>query len=124
MSEMIDKMKHVFVKEELPLTAEMAWIETTYGAGSYKPIEKRIKDKQQHIKNTIKNKTMNSNTGMINGLARDFRCVVEIDEDLKRHVDEIFKPFIECGFNVINLSEHITELSDEYVYLISWKHAF
>jgi hypothetical protein len=39
-------------------------------------------------------------------------------------VDEIFKPFKEGGFKIINLSEKIDEIDNEHVYLISWKKIF
>jgi hypothetical protein len=39
-------------------------------------------------------------------------------------VDEVFKPFIDGGFKVINLSENVKEIDDENVYLISWKKVF
>lgn len=123
MNNVVEQVKNMFNKSEEPFTAQRAWIETTYGNGSYRPLEKRIKEKQEHIKNVIKGK-FDSGVSSGNILSRAYRCVIDIEEDLKHNIDDIFKPFIEGGFNIINLSERIDEIKDENVYLISWKHAF
>lgn len=123
MSEVINRVKEMFTKTEEPLTAQRAWIETTYGSGSYRPIEKRITEKQEYIKNIIKGK-FSDGVSVGNVSSRSYRCVIDIDEDLKDHTDEIFEPFISGGFNIINLSDYIKEVKDENVFLISWKNAF
>ena len=42
MDNIITSVKSMFNKSDEDFTAERAWIETTYGTGSYRPIEKRI----------------------------------------------------------------------------------
>lgn len=120
MGNVIEQMKGIFNKADEPFTAERAWIETTYGNGSYRTTEQRIKDKQEYIKRMIKNKFIAAG----NTFSKDYRCVIDFEDDLKNHIEEIIEPFINGGFNIINLSEQIDELKDEYVYLISWKQVF
>ena len=123
MNNVVEQVKGMFNKNEEPFTAERAWIETTYGNGSYRPLEKRIKEKQEHIKNVIKGKV---DSGVSSGNILSRGGVGEKDTEVVgvTDIDDIFKPFIEGGFNIINLSERIDEIKDENVYLISWKHAF
>lgn len=106
-------------KEEKPFNAEYAWFESTY-VEDYTDIQTRIKEKQTKIKMQIKNcfKMINSNRHEI------YRCFVEIPSDLVNYTDEIFKPFINNGFKVVCLNDKIEELSDECIYLISWKHIY
>lgn len=116
------QFRNPFSKQEEPFTAEKAWVETTYGQGSYKPIEERILNKQKYIRDTIKNKfeygTNNTN------YCKSYRCVIDIEEDLKNHTEEILQPFRDGGFDIINLSEKVAEIGDENVFLISWRHIF
>ena len=123
----IDTIKEYFKKKinkpETPFTAEKAWIETTYGLGSYRTLPERILAKQNYIKDIIKSK-FGDRGSTANATSKSFRCVVDIEDDLKYHVDDIFRPFHEGGFDIINLSEMITSISDENVFLISWKNAF
>lgn len=120
-----DTLKRVFHKEKPDFTAEYAWLETTYGNGTFRTLEQRIKDKQEYIKNVIISKfpTHDERYKPIN-VNGSYRCVVDIEEDLICCVDEVFKPFIEGGFKIINLSKQIKEIDDENVYLISWKKVF
>ena len=122
LKENMGQFKNFFGKSETPFTAERAWVETTYGQGSYKPIEERIKNKQKYIQDMIKNKfeygTNNTN------YCKSYRCVIDIEEDLKNHTQEILQPFYEGGFDIINLSEKVDEIGDENVFLISWRHIF
>ena len=122
MTNVMKSVKEMFTKNDMPFTAERAWIETTYGDGSYRTIEQRIKDKQDSIKRLIKSKF--DTIGGTHTLSKDYRCVVDFEDDIKNNVDEVLAPFIEGGFMVINLSEQVAELSDSCVYLISWKKAF
>ena len=126
LSDFVDKTKKLFGHKEKPkFTAEYAWIETTYGEGSYRPLDERITDKQKYIINIIKTKFPSHLDGQRSSNSNgSYRCVVDIEEDLYSVVDEIFKPFIEGGFKIINLSEKIEEIDDEHVYLISWKKIF
>ena len=123
LSEFVDKTKKLFGYKEKPeFTAEYAWIETTYGEGSYRSLEERIADKQKYIINIIKSKFPSHLDGQRSSNSNgSYRCVVDIEEDLYSVVDEIFKPFIEGGFKIIALSEKIEEIDNEHVYLISWK---
>lgn len=123
LSEFVDKTKKLFGYKEKPeFTAEYAWIETTYGEGSYRSLEERISDKQKYIINIIKSKFPSHLDGQRSSNSNgSYRCVVDIEEDLYSVVDEIFKPFIEGGFKIIDLSEKIEEIDNEHVYLISWR---
>ena len=126
LSDFVDKTKKLFGHKEKPkFTAEYAWIETTYGQGSFRSLEERISDKQKYIINIIKTKFPSHLDGQRSSNSNgSYRCVVDIEEDLYSVVDEIFKPFIEGGFKIINLSEKIAEIKDEHVFLISWKEIF
>lgn len=105
-------------------TAERAWVETTYGKGCYRAIDKRIESKIKSIKAKIESRyECSSEQGYANCFA-SYYCIVNIEEDLQYHVDEIFAPFKENGFLIINLSEVVEELNGERVYLVSWKNAF
>ena len=42
------KGKLGITNKNIPFTAEYAWLETTYGRGSYSPIEERITHKQKN----------------------------------------------------------------------------
>ena len=121
--EFVAKTRKLFGYKEKPeFTAEYAWIETTYGQGSFRSLEERISDKQKYIINIIKTKFPSHLDGQRSSNSNgSYRCVVDIEEDLYSVVDEIFKPFIEGGFKIINLSEKIEEIDNEHVYLISWK---
>ena len=122
---MLSKIKKAFKKEAPEFTAEYAWIETTYGDGSYHSLEERIKDKQTYIKNLIKSKFPARGDGTrFSNSNGSYRCVVDIEEDLTSHIKEIFEPFINGGFKVINISEQVKEIDDENVYLVSWKNIF
>lgn len=122
----VDKTKKLFGHKDKPeFTAEYAWIETTYGEGSYRSLEERISDKQRQIMNTIKLKFPSHLDGQRSSNSNgSYRCVVDIEEDLVCCIEEIFKPFIDGGFKIINLSEQVKEINNENVYLISWKKVF
>lgn len=112
-------------KEKPPFTAEFAWLETTYGHGTYHTVEERIAEKQKSIMKLITSKFPSTIDGQVRVNAnRTYRCVVDIEEDLSTVIDKVFEPFIEGGFKIFNLSEKIDEIEDEHVYLISWKKIF
>lgn len=115
-------LNKMFNKDDGEFSAEMAWLSTTYGVGANRPIEERIANKQKDIMNVIKSKFRYSTTGQESN--SNYRCVVDIEEDLAAVKDVVMAPFIEKGFKVINLSEKIDEVKDENVYLISWKNIF
>ena len=81
-------------KKELAFSAEFAWIESTYGGNTYEPIEKRILDKQDYIKRMIRSKFAPSPQENVVNYS-SYHCVVDIEEDILKYVDDIFKPFSE-----------------------------
>ena len=115
-------LNKMFNKDEGEFSAEMAWLSTTYGVGANRPIDERIANKQKDIMNVIKSKFRYSTTGQESN--SNYRCVVDIEEDLAAVKDVVMTPFIEKGFKVINLSEKIDEVKDENIYLISWNNIF
>lgn len=118
------KIKGLFSRKETPFTAESCFIQTKYGTGSYKPLEERIKDKQEDIKRIISSKFA-PGTNMNSFNYSSYHAVVDIEEDLTNSIDEIFQPFIEGGFQVIDLSKECKSVADDtFVYLISWKNVF
>ena len=113
--------------KELPLTAEKCCYEARHGYGSYKTREERIIDKQDNITRIINSKVGFETQQASAYLFADYHCVVDIDEDLqdKESIEEIFKPFIESGFEILNLSEAIKDIiPTRGLYLISWERAF
>lgn len=106
------------------INAEQAWIESTYGFGSYKDVEGRIKEKRQYINACIESKFKQcyQNNNCVSHSS--YHCVVDIEEDLAAHINEIFEPFLSNGFTIINISEQVKEIDEPNVYLISWKNAF
>lgn len=112
-----------FKKEEIPLTAEMAWYESTHGEGSYLPLSQRIKEKQEDIAIVIKSKfAPGSNANMISKAS--FHCVVDIEEDLIAYTEQVLQPFKEGGFEIVDLSKECKSVSESGVFLIGWKNAF
>lgn len=120
----LNTIKKVFTKDKPEFTAEYAWLETTYGTGTFRTLEQRIKDKQDYIRSLIKSKFPLHGEGINYNKSGSYRCVVDIEEDLMCCVDEVFKPFIDGGFKIINLSKQVSEISEDNVYLISWKKIF
>jgi hypothetical protein len=116
----------VLNKDNGVFTAEKAWLKSTYGSNVNFTTEERIANKQKSIRETIKSKFRYATNGSMDGHTNysSYRCVIDIEEDLEAHKDEILQPFIDGGFKVINLSEQIEEIEDESVYLISWKNIF
>lgn len=106
-------------KKDVEFTAEYAWLETTYGAGSYRTIEERISQKQKRIKERIKSH-FHSRAVETSIVAPSYYCLISIEDDIKEYVDEIFKPFSDNGFNVVK----VNEIEDDNVYVISWKKVF
>ena len=121
---LLKKITNPFSKKKEPVfSAEFAWIGSTYGGNTYEPIEKRILDKQDYIKRMIRSKFAPSPQENVDNYS-SYHCVVDIEEDILKYVDDIFKPFSESGFEIINLSEECQKISEDGVYLISWKNIF
>lgn len=110
----------VFNKDDGEFTAEKAWLKSTYGSNVNFTLEERIAYKQRSIRETIKSKFRYLTNGTTEGSSNysSYRCVIDIEEDLEAYKDEILQPFIDGGFKVINLSEHIEEIEDENVLII------
>ena len=104
--------KKIELKEKA-LTAEEAYFKTKYGV--YRTVEQRIKDNQKNIKELIKSKVTLAYKAETK--FSSFSCVIDLDDDLKPYVNDIFKPFVENGFKVINLSDKV---EDKLVFFISW----
>ena len=113
------KGKLGITNKNIPFTAEYAWIETTYGRGSYSPIEERITHKQKKIRERIEEHFRYSSSET-NIVAPSYYCLVSIEPDIKKHTDEVFEPFITNGFNVVK----INEIEDDNVYIVSWKNIY
>ena len=110
-------------KNEPDFTAERAWIESTYGEGCYVPISERIKEKQEYIKSSIQAKFRHIYQNNVRSFS-SYHCVIDIEDDLAAYVETVFKPFIDNGFTIINLSDKVEEIDEPHVYLVSWKNAF
>lgn len=101
------------------MSAEEAYYKSKNGY--YVATEKRILNHQKHIKDLIKSKYKLPSTNSIQDTVfSSFYCVYDFENDMKPYIDEVFKPFVERGFEITNLSEAIPSLNDECVYLISW----
>jgi hypothetical protein len=114
-------------RKELPLTAEKCCYEARHGYGSFKTKEERILDKQDSITRIINSKVGFETQQTSAYLFADYHCVVDIDDDLqdKESIEAIFQPFIDSGFEILNLSEAIKGIiSTKGLYLISWERAF
>ena len=111
LSKFMNTTKKLFLKDKHEFTAEFAWIETRYGIGSFRPLEERISYKQKNIMHLSESKFSTKRDGHttinING---EYHCLVEIEDDLVNSTEEIFTPFINAGFKVINLSDKIDEI--------------
>jgi hypothetical protein len=121
----LDKL-HLGSKEEETFTAESCFVQTKYGAGTYKfPIE-RVKDKQEYIKRKIRSKFAPAPNDINKLNESSYHCCIDIEEDLINYTDEIFKPFIDSGFKVVNLTKECNaiDMSDCEIYFISWRNAF
>lgn len=106
-------------KKEVDFTAEYAWLETTYGVGTYKTLEERIAQKQKRIKERIKDHFHNRAVESAI-IVPSYYTMTSIEDDIKEYADEIFKPFVDSGFDVVK----VNEIEDDNVYVISWKKVF
>ena len=74
----LKKITNPFSKKEPAFSAEFAWMESTYGGNTYKPIEKRILDKQDYIKRMIRSKFAPSPQENVVNYS-SYHCVVDIE---------------------------------------------
>lgn len=110
--------------EEEPLTCERCAYETINGENTFKTLPERIKRKQEDIVRVIKSKYVSyAQNGYINKQP-EFNCVVTIEEDIIRYVEDVFKPFIDGGFEIINISKACEDIHEDNVFFISWRRAF
>lgn len=111
-------------REQEPLTCERCAYEAINGEESFKCLSERIKRKQDIIVSTIKSKyaTFSANGNL--SKPAEFNCVVTIEEDISRYVQEVFQPFIDGGFEIINISKACEDIHEDNVYFISWRRAF
>lgn len=98
------------------LSAEEAYFKSMYG--QYMTPEDRINSHQENISNIIKSKCYQSLKGDTD--FSSFYCVYDFNDDMKEYIDEVFKPFREQGYTIINLSEKVDEIKRENVYIVSW----
>lgn len=103
-------------KKEKGLSAEEAYFRTKYGV--YKSKEQRILDRQKSVRELIMSKISPGYRADINFTS--FYCVIDLEDELRPYVEEIFKPFKDEGFKVYNLSELVEEINDDLVFLVSW----
>ena len=102
------------------LTAHQAWVGTTYGEDECPiSLDQRIANKQASIQEKIR---ACFHAMSISG--QKYFTFVEIEENLATDADRILQPFIEGGFEVVNVSRLTNVLKDTNVYLISWRNAF
>lgn len=125
----IPKKKGILAKmglkhEEEPLTCERCAYETINGENSFKTLSERIKRKQDYIVKIIKSKyaTYDNNGHLANH--PEFNCVVTLGEDIGRYAEDVFRPFIEGGFEIINISKECEDINEPNVFFISWRRAF
>lgn len=118
------KMKKAIPLEQ-PLTAQFAYYKTKYG--DITSPEEYVKIVQKYIKKLIKSKMYPRTAPSTTGdelFFHSYYCVVDLDNDLKKYVNQIFQPFVEGGFKIINLGERIDEVKHGLVFLISWDHRY
>lgn len=109
----------IWEKEKKLLTAQEAYFKTKYDDIS--SLDEYIKVAQNHIELEIKRNIMPNVYADVNeNKFRSYYAMVDFDEDLVPYVDEIFKPFIDNGFQFIPLHARIEEINNASVWLISW----
>ena len=104
-------------RNEPEFSAERAWIESTYGEGCYVPISERIKEKQDYIKSSIQTKFRQVSQNNTRSFS-SYHCVIDIEDDLAAYVETVFKPFIDNGFTIINLSIRLRRLTNHMFILL------
>ena len=113
-----EKMRNFFSfkSEDELVTCEEAYNVSTYGSNNSP--ETIIHDQQQKINSLIREKMFPASIGE-SKFSRYF-CVVDFLPNTHQYIDEIFKPFNNRGFKIIPLSDKVSEIANDNVYLISW----
>lgn len=113
-----EKLRALFSlrSEDELVTSEEAYNVSTYGSNNSP--EAIIHDQQQRINSLIREKMFPVNIGE-SKFSRYF-CVVDFLPDTHQYIEEIFKPFNDRGFKIIPLSDKVSEIANDNVYLISW----
>jgi len=101
-------------KEVNIITAYDAYVKATYIENTN--LEGQIKYHQSRINASIRDK-INNNHDRYNF---SYRCVYSFPDNMAPYISRILEPFINKGYQVINISERIAELKEDNVYIISW----
>lgn len=97
--------------------ASEAYFKTKYGF--YLDIEKRIDIIQSKINDLISSYFKSAKfEGASNG---PFFCTITIEDDMIQYKEQIFTPFIENGYQIIDMDERVEELEGQHIFVISWK---
>ena len=105
-----------FRSDDELVTSEEAYNVSTYGSNNSP--ETIIHDQQQKINSLIREKMFPANIGE-SKFSRYF-CIVDFLPNTHQYIEEIFKPFNDRGFKIIPLSDKVSEIANDNVYLISW----
>ena len=113
------KIRKMLYKAPKFVTCDEAYCITTYGR--YDEIDDMIARQQARINEKVSSKLAPARMG--DSKFNAYTCIVDLAPDLSTYSDKIFKPFIDRGFKVVNLSERVEEIADDNVYLLSWYKA-
>ena len=110
--------------DDEPLTCERCAYEAVNGEGSFISLPERIEKKKANIRSSINSKCARFSPNGNILKSPEFNCVVTIEDDLAKYAEDILKPFIDGGFEVINISKACEDIHEDNVYFISWARAF
>lgn len=106
-------------RDEPVLNAEETYFRTKYDGIS--SLEEYITAAQRHISLEIRRNIIpNAYANNTENNFRSYYTTIDFDEDMSPYADKIFKPFKENGFKFIPLHDHIDELKNISLWLISW----
>lgn len=108
----------LFGEDDRLMSAEEAYYRTRYGA--YHTLEQRIKEYQREIRALIRYKAFPGACEHGEMRYSSCYCVTELDEDIAPHAEEIFKPFVEAGYNITDLGGITKDFETPFVFLVSW----
>ena len=100
------------------LNATDAFFKTKYG--DITSPEQYIEVAQNYIIRMITTRMDQYNRDPRDAVFRSYYCLVDFDSEMGEYMDEIFAPFVERGFNIINLSDKVPEINSDYVFAVSW----